>query len=788
MFKKVLFQLHWLFGISAGLVLALMGLTGAAYSFQDELLRALNPEVLRVEASARGVLPPAELVPRLEVASGQRVVGLWLEPGTGRAARVNFAPAPGERRGPMRYFDPYRAELLAEPRGQSFFDLMLRLHRFLAMGETGKQVTGACTLALLFFCLSGLYLRWPRQALSWRAWLSLDWAKRGRAFNWDLHAVAGTWCLAFYLCAALTGLYWSYDWYRDGLTQLFGEAPAGQQRGKPGERRGGRDEAPLGPPPSVDHERLWRAIQDATGARLASWNLRLPAAAGQPATLFYLLDDAPHTRAFNQLQLDPLSGAVERQQRYAEQPFGAQLLSSVYALHVGSYFGLPGRLLMMLASLAMPLFAITGWLLYLERRRNRRALRAVRGALAPTTGGADAWLIGFASQSGFAERLAWQTAGQLQAAGLAVEVQPLARLDEQRLRQVQQALFVVSTFGDGQAPDSARGFERALLGQALGLSSLRYAVLALGDRQYQQFCGFALRLHHWLHGQGAHSLFAPVQVDDGDDAALADWRRQLAALTGTAAPEAAAEPYAQWQLQRRECVNPGSAGAPTFLIRLQPATPVDWQAGDILEVPVGKGASRDYSIASLPGDGGLELIVRQQRRADGGLGLGSGRLTETLQPGQSLRARVRRNGAFHVPEDDRPLILIGNGTGLAGLRSLLKARIGAGHRRNWLLFGERSAAHDFYCRDELQGWLAGGELQRLDLAFSRDQAEKLYVQDRLRANADELRRWLEQGAALYVCGSLAGMASGVDRVLRELLGEAAVAELVDQGRYRRDVY
>ncbi|MBU2323731.1 MAG: flavodoxin, partial [Gammaproteobacteria bacterium] len=138
--------------------------------------------------------------------------------------------------------------------------------------------------------------------------------------------------------------------------------------------------------------------------------------------------------------------------------------------------------------------------------------------------------------------------------------------------------------------------------------------------------------------------------------------------------------------------------------------------------------------------------------------------------------------------DDRPLILIGNGTGLAGLRSLLRARVAAGQRRNWLLFGERSAAHDFYCRDELQGYLADGSLARLDLAFSRDQAERLYVQQRLRAAADELRSWLQAGAALYVCGSLQGMAAEVDGVLRELLGETALQALVEDGRYRRDVY
>ncbi|WP_372875714.1 PepSY domain-containing protein [Pseudomonas sp.] len=838
MVKKVLYQLHWLLGISAGLVLALMGLTGAAYSFQGELLRALNPEVLRVEARDGGVLASEVLVSRIEAASQQRVLRLNVEAAADTPGRVIFAPPPGERRGQSSYFDPYSGELLGEPRGQDFFELMLELHRFLALGEYGKQITAASTLALIFFCLSGLYLRWPRQALNWRAWLTLDWAKRGRAFNWDLHAVAGTWCLAFYLCAALTGLYWSYDWYREGLTGLLGSEPANP----PPMSRPAVEALPL-----INHATLWAGLQQAAGPQLTGYSLRLPTAAGQPATLFYLRDDAPHERAFNQLSLDVQSGVARQHKRYREQAFGDQLLTSNYALHVGSYFGLAGRILMFLASLSMPLFAITGWLLYLDRRRKKRAALAARKALLPAGAGARDWLIGFASQSGFAEQLAWQTAGQLQAAGHGVRVEPLARLDRQALSEAQHALFVVSTFGDGEAPDSARGFERKLLAQTLGLPNLRYAMLALGDRQYRHFCSFAERLHGWLGQQGARTLFEPVQVDAGDALALADWQRQLSELTGTQPLNGASMAFGLWTLHQRELLNPGSHGAPTYLIGLRGEAAAGWLAGDILQVlprqadavvrawlqrfgldgdelvkldgmpqslaqalaskqlPDGFAhllglhaqallealaplAPRDYSIASLPSDGLLQLIVRQERRRDGALGLGSGWLSAHASLHGQLLARVRRNSAFHAPEDQRPLILIGNGSGLAGLRSLLKARIAAGHRRNWLLFGERNAAHDFYCRDELQGWLASGELARLDLAFSRDQAHKVYVQDRLGDAAELLRAWLAEGAAIYVCGSLEGMASGVDRVLHEVLGEAAMVELVEQGRYRRDVY
>ncbi|QKE62109.1 PepSY domain-containing protein [Aquipseudomonas campi] len=790
MLKKILFQLHWFFGITAGLVLALMGITGALYAFEGEILRALNPDVLRVQVREAGPLAPAELVGKIEAAAGKTVSGLWVDTRADSAARVFFTPPPGERRGPMRFFDPYTGELLGQPTGEPFFRLMLQLHRFLAMGDSGKQITAASTLALVFFCLSGLYLRWPRQALNWRTWLTLDWAKKGRAFNWDLHAVFGTWALLFYLCASLTGLYWSYDWYKDGLTRLLSDSPAGQHEGKSAERRGGRDEAPSGPAPTVDYHAVWQSVQQAAGPQLVAWNLRLPPVAGEPATVFYLLEDAAHPRALNQLRLDPLSGQVKQHERYGDKSFKAQLLASVYALHVGEYFGMPGRILMALASGLMPLFFITGWLLYLDRRRKKRAAQAARGAVA-TQGGAESWLIGFASQSGLAEQLAWRTAGQLQAAGLPVQVQPLARVDEQALRQANRALFVVSTFGDGEAPDTARGFERKLLGSQLALGELSYAVLALGDRQYQQFCGFARRLHDWLDRQGARSLFAPVEVDNGDQAALASWQQQLGELTGAAVLAPVEQPFGEWRLLGRECLNPGSSGAPTFLVRLQMPAGAHWQAGDLLEVLPRNEAelgARDYSIASLPRDGALELIVRLERRSDGSLGLGSGWLCDEARIDQPLLARVRRHAGFHAPQGDCPLLLIGNGSGLAGLRSLLKERIAAGRQRNWLLFGERNAAHDFYCRDELQGWLTQGDLARLDLAFSRDQAAKVYVQDRLREAADELLRWVDAGAAIYVCGSLQGMAGGVDQTLREVLGDTGIEQLQEAGLYRRDVY
>ena len=340
-----------------------------------------------------------------------------------------------------------------------------------------------------------------------------------------------------------------------------------------------------------------------------------------------------------------------------------------------------------------------------------------------------------------------------------------------------------------------------------------------------------------------------MQVDSGDPEALHHWQVHLSQLTG-AVPGAnwQAPSYNNWTLEQRQLLNPDSSGSGVYLLGLSaPDASFTWQAGDLVEVmprqstwavehlldglglsantpvhldglqetlaqalasrqlPENRGHlvglhaqalvdaliplnMREYSIASIPQDGVLQLIVRQERHPDGSLGLGSGWLTEHAPLGAAISLRLRRNSGFHLPAEPCPLILLGNGTGLAGLRSLLKARIAQGQQPNWLLFGERNAAHDFYCRDELQGWLASGELARLDLAFSRDQAHKVYVQDRLREAADELHRWLADGAAIYICGSLNGMAAGVDQTLIDLLGADAVQQLIEQGRYRRDVY
>jgi sulfite reductase (NADPH) flavoprotein alpha-component len=181
--------------------------------------------------------------------------------------------------------------------------------------------------------------------------------------------------------------------------------------------------------------------------------------------------------------------------------------------------------------------------------------------------------------------------------------------------------------------------------------------------------------------------------------------------------------------------------------------------------------------------------VRLHRHGDGTTGIASGWLCEQAAVGALVPLRLRQHRRFRLEGNAaRPLILIGNGSGIAGLRGHLRARAAAGQGRNWLLFGERQRAHDLHYGDELAAWQGQGLLERLDLAFSRDAAGRVYVQDLLPPAAAVLRTWIADGAAIYVCGSLEGMAGGVDQALRGILGGSAVDALAAEGRYRRDVY
>lgn len=215
-------------------------------------------------------------------------------------------------------------------------------------------------------------------------------------------------------------------------------------------------------------------------------------------------------------------------------------------------------------------------------------------------------------------------------------------------------------------------------------------------------------------------------------------------------------------------------------------------------------APRQYSIASSraahPGEAHFTIdVVRYQLRNRARGGVASTQFADRLAIGEEIPVYLHPAPHFRLPADDVPIIMIGPGTGVAPFRAFLEERAARGARgESWLFFGARNAAVDFLYGDELRAFHERGVLARYDCAFSRDQAERVYVQHRMRENAKTIFEWIERGAVLYVCGDAKHMAPDVHLALIEIVAQQAaiaretaafrIEKLIEENRYRRDTY
>lgn len=534
----------------------------------------------------------------------------------------------------------------------------------------------------------------------------------------------------------------------------------------------------------------------------------------------------------------------------------------------------------------------------------------------------------FGSQTGTAEGLAKKAAKEAGKRGFAATVLDMAQTDAAKLSHEKNLLVIVSTYGDGEPPDSAKSLHAQLSALSSPLSALRFSVCALGDTNYTQFCKCGRDFDTFLEKSGAQRVTPRTDCDLDYEEKFAAWlNASLAALNsanvgGALRPDTASEvasssaaeltaptfskknPYPALLLTSRNLNAPGSAkqvhhvefdltgsglvyaagdalgifahncpehvsevlaalgcdgeeavtapdgstvpfrraltefydlGKPTaeLLAALPvaasvttrspsaPATPLHVIDVLLARAPDSKSPlpapadftrllkklqPRLYSISSSPRahSGQVHLTVGAVRYEKDGRprkGVCSTFLADRAQPGTTrVGVFVHSNPSFRPPANgDTPAIMVGPGTGIAPFRAFLHERKATGATgKNWLLFGDQRAATDFLYRDELAALMNDGVLTRLDTAFSRDQAEKLYVQQRMLENAAELYAWLEAGAHFYVCGDASRMAKDVDAALHQAIERAGgktpeqaaayVQSLKTAKRYARDVY
>ena len=214
---------------------------------------------------------------------------------------------------------------------------------------------------------------------------------------------------------------------------------------------------------------------------------------------------------------------------------------------------------------------------------------------------------------------------------------------------------------------------------------------------------------------------------------------------------------------------------------------------------------RLYSISSSPAEVGEEVhlsvgVVRYEHNGKARAGGASSYLADRVGEDETVRVFIEHNNNFRLPSDpQKPIIMIGSGTGIAPFRAFVQQRAAdEAEGKNWLIFGNQHFTKDFLYQTEWQQFQKDGYLHKYSFAWSRDQAEKIYVQDKIREEAEAIWQWLQEGAYLYVCGDASRMAKDVDKALLDVIeqqggfsreeAEEYVDHLREEKRYQRDVY
>jgi sulfite reductase (NADPH) flavoprotein alpha-component len=492
-------------------------------------------------------------------------------------------------------------------------------------------------------------------------------------------------------------------------------------------------------------------------------------------------------------------------------------------------------------------------------------------------------LIAYASQTGNAQTIAKRCAAALNLSET-TSVIALNALTLAHLRQIENILFVVSTYGDGEAPDNGALFTK--LTKTLSsdtserLNHLSYSIIALGDSAYPKFCAFGHQINQTMLDAGAQSQGEVITVDNYHEQTteLANITPDWVTIDHELTLNPAIKSLQYWQLTKRELLNPGCSNENLLQLNFKSIGPSPtWKAGDLIDIqpqqptdivdqwllenkfdgntwvtyqghqqylkewlltrdlPLSCSYSldellnklpylqqRSYSVASISQEGQLKLIVRLVEKkevnylainqSDITFGLSSGFLGHYCQVGSIVEGQIREVSSHHNINPNRPKILIGAGSGLAGLKAQIAASTFSEYRPDkasechqkskiWLIYGERNSKPELPINQQLLT-LQETHLAKLNCAYSQVCQNDLkstsknnstnkhpkYVQEILVAEQNTLQQWIEDGAVIYVCGCLSGMGESVHQALIEILGKSAIEALQLEQRYIRDVY
>lgn len=391
--NKLFAKAHVWLSIPFGIILAIVCLTGAILVFETEIQELRYPSRYFVKEVKSTPLPPAALMEaaRQQLPDSIQLNGIRVSSDPKRTYQLVL---PGKKA--ACFIDPYTAEITGIDDGKGFFMTVMRLHRWL-LGEYkrdgsfswGKTIVGYSTLALVFILISGLVIWFPRNKNMLKNRLKIKTGAGGFRFLYDLHVSGGFYATLFLLAISLTGLTWSFGWYRNAFYTLFGvqadqpqahveaAAPSSRTSGERGSRRSSGSHEHSGSSERNGKRQRKRAYAQWAEV-LSDLQSRYPEYQSitiQNGTATVSTASYGNTRGSDRYSFDPETGKITEVQLYKDLPGSGKIRGWIYSVHAGTWGGMTTRILSCIASLLGAVFSLTGYYFWIRKKLRKRMNR-----------------------------------------------------------------------------------------------------------------------------------------------------------------------------------------------------------------------------------------------------------------------------------------------------------------------------------------------------------------------------------------------------------------------------
>lgn len=727
-------SLHSFPGIITAFFISLIAITGAYLSVNpliDHLSVATAPEISVAEIASMADQKVSGIERIERKASGAVLIHSYSQ--NGMVTSV---------------LNPQTGELTPEAAPSELKSFATELHRSLFLSDVGRGISGLSAVFLLLISYSGLLMLAKRMG-GWSKVFNRAEGTKSQRLHIDIARIA----IIGFTVSAFTGLYMSLV--------TFGVVTEGATE-------------PLPFPENVAQGSVMvigdmQALSNISLSNFRELTFPYP---DDPSDVFTIRTDA------GEGFIDQVSGKLIA---FQTNGFGSQIYETMYMLHTGQGGGFANAILAILlgvSALAIPVLSFTGIIIWWKRYRNTPRIKSNASLKSADT----IILVGSEGNStwGFASTLHKALVEQ----GIHVRVDAMNAFSSQHLN-ARHIFILTSTYGDGVAPSSADQFIEKV--KKINFSSAtQFAVLGFGDKQFPHFCAFANVVEDQLCLKQCELFHPLTKINQQSPQAFKDWGNHIGEKL---AVPLALEHVPEAPRTRQICLSKVVAKSnesvgQTAILRFelpQSGQRKMFQAGDLIAIiPPGSLVPRYYSIASSLDDGFVEICVKQHK-----FGLCSNYLLN-LNEGDAIEYFIKQNSQFKLNQKSTPIVMIGAGTGIAPLAGF--ARENKSQRPIYLFWGGRNPYSDFIYKDTLASFIHNRKLSKAFFAFSRI-TNNLYVQDKLKKEADLLRSLVSQGAQIMVCGG-PEMANSVKATINEILSPQGIGvnSLQKEQRYLEDVY